>query len=370
MKRVIECVTSDLLTDNRVDKTCKTLSNMGFSVLLVGRKKHDSVALNKRSYATKRFHLVFEKSFLFYAEYNLREFFFLLTHKFDILWANDLDALLGAWCVAKLKRKPIIFDSHEHFTQVPELKENPFARWFWKKIESAILPKLKNVITVSQPIADYFKESYSVKALVVRNIPENGLVQRIKTKKDLNIPQDKPMIIWQGGGCNVERGLEELTTAMQWIDAYLYIIGGGDIFEALKKQAVDLGLEKKICFVSRVPYKEMMQYTFNATLGLSLDKPTNGNYAFSLPNKLFEYIHAGLPMLITPLCEIKPIVEAFNIGSFLQSYEPKEMAEQINSLLNNEEELTTYRENCLKAAQELCWQKEEKKIIELLSTIK
>jgi len=370
MKRVIECVTSDLLTDNRVDKTCRTIAQCDYSVLLVGRIKSGSKPLDKRSYPTKRFRLIFDKSFLFYAEYNLREFFFLLTHKFDIVWANDLDTLLGAWCASRIKRKPIIFDSHEHFTQVPELKENAFARWFWTKLEEHIVPRLKNVLTVSQPIADYFKDKYGVSALVVRNAPLFGGVTKTADRAELLMPQNNPVLIWQGGGCNVERGLEELVQAMQWIDACLYIIGGGDIFSLLQQQSKNLGLEDKIFFVPRVPYEQMMQYTFNATLGLSLDKPTNGNYAFSLPNKLFEYVHAQLPMLITPLCEIKPIVQTFKIGTFLSNYNPQEMAQQINALLKDEKTLAQQRENCKKAAHELCWQNEENKIEKLLSTIK
>lgn len=370
MKKVFVSVSNDLVTDNRVDKTCRTLVDASYEVCLIGRLKKDSPQMNERPYSYKRMRLCFYSSFFFYAEFNLRLFFKLLFSKADILWANDLDTLWANYLVSKIKHLPLVFDSHEHFTEVPELKYNKFAKWFWKKIEKGILPKLNNVVTVCQPIADYFKNEYNVDALIVRNCPNNNWVKKTKTREELGMPKDKPILIWQGGGCNIERGMEELVESMQWIDAYLYIIGGGDVYDDLKLIAQRFGVQDKIAFIPRLPFEEMMQYTFNSTIGLSLDKDTNQNYSISLPNKLFEYIHALLPMLITPLSEIKPIVETFKVGDFLTNHQPSNIALQINSLLNDNKRREFYSENCKKAKQLLCWEVEEKKIIDLLSDIK
>lgn len=368
MRKVIVSVSNDLVTDNRVDKTCRTIIESGYEVILIGRLRKNSPPMNPRPYSFIRKRLIFSKGFLFYANLNIALFFKLLFSRFDILWANDLDTLFANFLVSRIRNKPLIYDSHEYFTEVPELKYNKFAKWFWKKIEKAILPRLKHVVTVCDPIKDYFKTTYDVDAVVVRNCPKKDFAKRVKTKEDLSMP-NKPILVWQGGGCNIERGMEELVEAMQEVDAHLYIIGGGDVYEDLKALSNKFGVGDKISFIGRLPFGEMMQYTFNATIGLSLDKDTNGNYAISLPNKLFEYIHAELPFLITPLSEIKPIVDAFNCGEFITHHKPKYLAEMINSLLGDEKRRELYSQNSKKAKEILCWEEEEKKIIDLLTTI-
>ncbi|MCA1760901.1 MAG: hypothetical protein LC658_14130, partial [Bacteroidales bacterium] len=120
-KRIIVSVTSDLVSDNRVHKTCTTLGEMGFEVLLVGRKLAGSQPLSPRNYQTKRIKLFFNKGPLFYACFNFRLFCLLLFSKCDLLLSNDLDTLPANFLASKLKNKPLVYDSHEFFTEVPEL---------------------------------------------------------------------------------------------------------------------------------------------------------------------------------------------------------------------------------------------------------
>ena len=362
MKRICVSVSNDLICDNRVNKTCKSLVDYGLSVKLIGRAFKSSPFLPSRSYKCKRLSIIFKKNAIYYAELNLKLFFYLLFSKQDFLWANDLDTLLANYLVAKLKRKPLIFDSHEHFTQVPELKDNPFAKKVWKAIERHCIKGCDAVFTVCNPIKNYFKEEYNKESLVVRNIPP-----RIFFKQE-TIPSSKKenIIVWQGA-VNIERGLEELCEAMQWIDARLLIMGVGDIKSDLEKKVKTLQLENKIHFLGRLPFEEMMNKTKNAKLAISIDKATNGNYAISLPNKIFEYIACSVPVLVSPLQEIKLIVEKHKTGEFLSSYNPQELAKQITNLLNDERKLDLIAENCKKAAKELCWENEE---IQIFKTIK
>ncbi len=362
MKRICVSVSNDLICDNRVNKTCKSLVDYGLNVKLIGRAFKSSPLLPSRTYKCKRLSIIFKKNAIYYAELNLKLFFYLLFSKQDFLWANDLDTLLPNYLVAKLKKKPLIFDSHEHFTQVPELKDNPFAKKVWKAIEKHCIKGCDAIFTVCNPIKNYFKEEYNKESLVVRNIPP-----RIFFKQE-TIPSSKKenIIVWQGA-VNIERGLEELCEAMQWIDAKLLIMGVGDIKSDLEKKVKTLQLEDKIHFLGRLPFEEMMNKTKSAKLAISIDKATNGNYAISLPNKIFEYIACSVPVLVSPLQEIKLIVEKYKTGEFLSSYNPQELAKQITNLLNDERKLDLIAENCKKAAEELCWENEE---IQIFKTIK
>jgi glycosyltransferase involved in cell wall biosynthesis len=367
LKKVIVSVVNDLVTDQRVNKTCLVLAELGFDVLLVGRKKQDSLQLPSRSYRMHRMNLLFEKGPLFYAEFSIRLFWFLLIRKPDLFFSNDLDTLLPNFIISRIKRKPLIYDSHEFFTETPELVNRRFVQFVWKSIEEWIFPKLTDVITVNDSIAHLFQEKYGKKVSVVRNIPPAYHLKVAKKIPD-DYPRQKPVILLQGSGINIQRGAEELVEAMQFVqNAHLLIIGGGDVLEKLKKMTAMLNLQDKITFLPKMPFEKLMSYTSHAQLGLTLDKDTNINYRFSLPNKLFDYIQAGVPVLASPLVEIKKIIDGFKIGETIKSHQPHEIARHINTLLADDYKMRIYRANCLAAAKELNWKKEKHTLIAILS---
>ena len=171
MKRVIVSVTTDLIIDQRVHKVCLFLKKHGLDVVLVGRKRKNSLPLGERSYKTKRMFLLFDRGPLFYAEYNIRLFFFLLFKRIDILVSNDLDTLLANYLISKMKGAKLVYDSHEYYTELPELQERKFVRSIWKYIEASILPKITHCYTVSQSVAEAYHKEYGIRMGVVRNVP-------------------------------------------------------------------------------------------------------------------------------------------------------------------------------------------------------
>jgi len=366
MKRVIVSVTNDLVTDRRVDKTCTTLVELGFEVLLVGRQKKDSILPEHRSYTMERMRLLFEKGPCFYVEYNIRLFFFLLFRKVNLLVSNDLDTLLPNYLVHILKQIPIVYDSHEYYTQTPELVNRKFVQWIWKRIEKSIFPRLKDVITVNESIAALYHADYGNEIHVVRNISPHRELKEKRSKSELGLPENKHIILLQGAGINIQRGAEEAVEAMKYIDdAVLVIIGGGDVINQLKKESQHMGLNEKVLFVSKQPFDKLLNFTICADIGLTLDKDTNINYRYSLPNKIFDYIQAGVPILASPLVEIRKIIEQYNIGCTIKNHDPKHIAERMEFMLHNKELATTWKKNLEKAAAELNWENEKKILIEV-----
>jgi len=358
--KVIVSVINDLVTDQRVNKVCETLLSMDCDVLLVGRKLRNSPKLDKRKYEMHRMNLLFEKGPFFYAEFNLRLFFFLIFRKAHLLISNDLDTLLPNYLVKKLKRVPLVYDSHEYFTEVPELVNRKHIQAIWKFIERKLFPKLTDVITVNDSIADLFEKDYGIRPQVVRNIPRKAnKIDRV-SRESLGLPKDKNILILQGSGINVHRGAEELVEAMQFVDdAVLLFVGGGDVIEVLKEMVNNLGISQKIIFKPRMPYQKLMEYTAIADLGLTLDKSTNLNYKFSLPNKLFDYIQAGIPVLSSPLPEIEKIILKYEVGDFIIDHNPANIALKINQTLSNQELMSMWKKNCKFAANKLVWENEE-----------
>ncbi len=360
-KRIIVSVTNDLYTDQRVHKVCCFLTENNYQVLLVGRKKRNSPALETRAYKTKRMCLLFEKGPLFYFFFNLRLFLFLSTKKCDAYLSNDLDTLLANYLAQKIhSKRELFYDTHEYFTEVPELLASPTKQKIWTAIEKWIFPKLKNVYTVNDSIANIYREKYKVKVEVVRNIaPGFKLASATINKSNLKISNTDFCIILQGAGINVDRGAEELIEAMKLLDnTVLLIVGDGDVVPQIKQNVKEYGLEEKIRFLGKKPYLEMMQYTNLADVGVTLDKNTNDNYKYSLPNKLFDYIHAETPVIATDLVEISKIVNHYEVGIVLEELSAISIANAVNSLKDNPEILKKYKMNCKKAALELNWENE------------
>ncbi len=374
MQKIIVSVTNDLTTDQRVDKVCNSLAKLGFNVLLVGRNLPNSINL-KRNYKTHRIKLFFNKGFLFYAEYNFRLFWYLLFNKKNVLLSNDLDTLLPNFLVSKIQNKKLVYDSHELFTEVPELVNRPKTQKVWLKIEKFILPKLKNTYTVCQSIADYYNKKYNTNFKVVRNIPvyegTREKKQEFNHKPQTQNPKPQTQrlktIIYQGA-LNLGRGLELMIDTMQYLDNYQFIIvGDGDISENLKKLVSDKNLSEKIVFLGKKTPSELKKITPKADLGISIEEDLGLNYRYALPNKLFDYIHANVPVLVSDLPEMKKIVLDYKVGEIIKDRDPKKIAIQIETILNSDRSQT--KKNLAKAASELQWKNEEKVLYAVFSNL-
>jgi len=350
-----------LVSDNRVHKVCTSLYKMGFRVLLVGREKRNSLPLQQRVYKIHRFRLIFEKGPLFYGCFNLRLFCFLLFSKTDVLLANDLDTLPANFLASKFRRKPLVYDSHEYFTEVPELINRPRVQKIWQWMEQKMVPKIKYAYTVCDSIARVYSKKYGTPFKVVRNVPFGNSASPAEKE------EGKEKIILYQGAVNVGRGLGKAILAMKNIEgAKLIIAGDGDIKPQLEKQVQKENLQNKIEFTGRLGIDELAQLTPQADLGLSIEEDLGLNYRFTLPNKLFDYIQAQVPVLVTNLPEMAAIVKQYQIGEITPSLEAKALAEKIKDALFNENARKTWKKNLKTAAKELVWENEEKVLQKIL----
>lgn len=360
MKRVILSVTEDLYTDQRMDKMSLFLHKKGFDVTLVGRCYGDSPVLEKRPYKTKRLRLLFRKGSIFYAEYTIRLLFYLLFKKCDLLVANDLDTLLPNYLVSKWRKKPLVYDSHEYFCGELSVVSKPISYKVWHGIEKFCFPKLKTVITVSQSIVDQYEKEYGIRPYLVRNIPPAATPLVTATRQSLQMPDDKTVLLLQGSGINEGRGGEEIVQAMQYLpDCHLFIVGNGTVLPQLKKMSAEMHLQDRITFVPRQTPENLFNYTSLADMGMAIDTDQSANLRFSLPNKIFDYIKAGLPMVVSNLVERARIVRQYKVGTIAESVTPEALAAAVKEL-SDPELLAQCRENCKTAARELTWENEEK----------
>lgn len=369
-KKVIISVINDIATDQRVRRTASAFSELNYQIIIVGRKLPQSLPVYEMNgLQVKRFNMPINKGPLFYALFQVRLILFLIFKKADVLFSNDLDTLLPNYLVSRLKGSVLIYDSHEYFTGVPELQKNHFARKIWTKVESFIFPKLKNVITVNRSIANLYSQQYGNIVHVVRNVPDKTnriIFDVVQWKRSVGFSDDKKVFILQGAGINIDRGAEEAVEAMKDVDAMLLIIGGGDVFHQLKELAVKHNVAHKVIIHPKISREELMAVTTSCFAGLTLDKDTNINYRFSLPNKLFDYIHAEIPVIATDLPEVAAIVNVYRTGIVLSQNSPQAIANAMNGLISEKELYDDYKENCRIVATDLCWQSEKKVLIDLI----
>lgn len=348
---IILTVSNDLETDQRLHKVCRSLQKNGYKVLLVGRKLPTSSNFQP-SFPIKRLNILFNKGALFYAFLNIQLFLFLILKKSYGFVANDLDTLPAVKLAAWIKRKPILVDLHELFTEVPEVVIRPKIQQIWLKIEQLFLPSSPHIITVCQSIATYYKKKYNLDLSVVRNIPEKLALSEEKTV------QQKKTLIYQGA-INYGRGIELMIDSMEFLPDYtLWIIGTGDLYEDLKEKIRKKSFKDSITLFGRKSPSELKKITPKASLGLSLEENIGLNYYYALPNKLFDYLAAEIPVLVSPFPEMKRLVEQYDTGYILDDRSPKKLAQQIIEIHTNEDQYFEKKKNCKKAAIELTWEKE------------
>ncbi|MDR2122570.1 MAG: glycosyltransferase [Flavobacteriaceae bacterium] len=356
-KKILVSVINNISTDQRVEKVCNTLRRNGYEISLIGTNLNGLPKLI-RPYKTQRFSLLFHKGFGLFAEFNLKLFRKLLLEadKNTILLANDLDSLLPNYLVSKIRHIPLVFDSHEIYSELPSV-QGRFSKKIWKSLEKYLIPNMHHFYTVSNGYARYFQQQYGVLPEVITNAPD------FYYQKNTSEENNNPKIILYQGAIKKDRGLESLLHAMSLLPEYqLWIIGYGTYEKTLKLLSYELKL-KNIQFLGRKTPDELRKITRQASVGISLEENSGLSYYYALPNKLFDYIHSGVPVVGTYLPEIKSVVEEHQIGETISKHDPVEIAAKIRSVIMRGKE--AYQDDLKKTAEKYCWENQEKKLLEI-----
>ncbi|MGZ3844628.1 MAG: glycosyltransferase [Flavisolibacter sp.] len=358
-KKLIFTVTNDLVYDQRMIRICTSLQGNSYNVVLVGRRMKASPPLSTHDYRQRRLPCFFEKGKMFYFEYNLRLFFFLLFQKCDLICAIDLDTILPCYFVSILRRKKRVYDAHELFCEMKEVVTRPSLYRFWKRIEKFAVPRFKAGYTVNIPIRDIFKNEYGVSYETIMNVPvmNNG-----------NTTPREHFILYQGA-VNHGRSFETLIPAFQWIDCPFWIYGGGNFVDECRELIEKFNLKDKVILKGKVAPRELRAITGSALLGVTLFENNGLNNYYSLGNRFFDYIQAGIPQVCVDYPAYKEINEEFEVALLISDLTPRSIANSVNSLLSDAALQEKLRANCQLARRVYNWQNEEKKLVRFYQRI-
>lgn len=364
MKKIFFTVTNDLTYDQRMIRICTSLNNAGYNVCLVGRQRRGSEAIRTQVFEQKRLKCFFDKGKMFYIEYNIRLFFFLLFRRFDAVCSIDLDSILAGYYSSRLKRKICIYDAHEYFTELPEVVERPKIKRFWEWVANKTIPELQYCYTVCTSLQKVFKDQYNVDFSVIRNVPF-----RQDPGSD-NSPLATPVILLYQGVLNDGRGLEEMIQSMEHLkDVEFWLAGEGDNSEKLRNLSEELNLTDKIKFLGYVQPDELLELTKRSHIGINLLQNKGLNYYYSLANKFFDYIQAQKPSLNMNFPEYSNIISEFPVGLLLEDLKIETIVNAIEQFTKSADFYHQIQENCLIAKEEFIWEKEEIKLLEFYSEV-
>ncbi|HRH57579.1 MAG TPA: glycosyltransferase [Chitinophagales bacterium] len=364
-EKIICTVTNDLIYDQRMQRICTSLQKNNFEVELVGRILPDSKEIIQQTFQQKRLKCFFNKGFLFYAEFNIRLLFFLLFTKFDIVCGCDLDTLPAALLAAKIKRKKVVYDAHEYFPESPELIGKPFKQSVWKFLEKMFVSKTDAIYTVTDSIARIFNKKYKVDCKLIRNVPLRNNSTSDMLQPVPNPIQDSTFLLYQGA-VNLGRGLNEMLLAMLKIENIkFYIAGDGDEMENIRYKIKELKLGNKVKLLGKKTPEELKQITQQAYIGINLLENRGLSYYYSLGNKTFDYIHAAVPQVVIGFPEYIELNNKYNIGVVVEDLSVLNVYAAIQKLLEDKDLYQQLQQNCLKAREELCWENEEQKLINI-----
>lgn len=374
---IICLVTNDLAQDQRMDRICTSLVRAGHEVTLVGRLLPSSKELPGKAYRQHRIHCRYQKGKLFYAEYNYHLIRVLRSWQYDAICAVDLDTLLAGVRLTTSKQHKLVFDAHEWFSETPEVVKRPLIRGLWRGLAKALVPKSDARYTVAPMLAEKLGEEYGVPFGTVRSLPLRRVDNGENTLPETSIapaaaPPEKRAkytLIYQGM-LNPGRGLTTALAALTYLpDCELWLIGDGPEMETLQKCAEDFGVTDRVWFAGFRPPADLPALTERAWLGLNLLDAVSPSYYYSLANKAFDYVQAGLPSVQMAFPEYCALQDEYGCYAMIDQLEPVRLTAIIERLIQHPKAYQKLKFASKRAAEELVWENEEVRLLEIWESL-
>lgn len=372
-KKVLITFFGNINFDTRCFNLYNSLLESGYDVEFVGfdwlTEGFESVKGPKTIYKlTKKFpSILFYFKFFSILKYNL------LKRKYDILFAEDLYTLPVCIVIGKLKGAKIIYDCRELFGFLAGLKDKPYVQKLWRTIEKIFINKANLVLVTGRMDDEFLKSEYHLNnTFVLRNLPLfKKSVSPVDFYNKLGIEKDKKILIYQGVVVH-GRGLKIIYEVLRKSDDFvLIVLGDGEHLTYYQDLSKSLSIDKKVFFAGKISQEELINYTSSAFIGLSLIENLSLSYYYALPNKLFEYIMAEVPVIATSLPQMKEIINEFKVGFIVEENDFESIRQIIEKLNQDNLNYNQLKENCRKASKILCWENEfkllEKRFQEILS---
>ena len=373
MKRVLLLVLNNFKNDSRVLKEAISLKKGGYDVQVValhdrGQKVYEKIEeipvhrieLKSRNWSKKSF-----VQLLKYIEFTYR----VLKNyrKYEIIHCNDLNTLpIGVLIKFLHKDAKIVYDAHEYETQTEGLSgiQKVLVKW----LEQRLIKHANKVITVSNSIASEYRRIYGIEkpTLILNTPPLLDINKQDLFREKLNIGKDKTIFLYQGG-LSSGRGIEILLETFKQIDdnrSVIVFMGYGELEEIVKKASREYS---NIYFHPAVSPKVLLDYTSSADFGISTIEDSCLSYRYCLPNKMFEYLMARLPVVVSNLPEMKKIVEEYKVGVIAKDNTPEALQNAIMEACKLD--LNMIQENIEQVREIYNWQEQEKVLLDLYKRV-
>lgn len=360
----------DFRYDGRIQNIFHTLQKAGYRVSLFCTIEGDEAPLQE-GITVISLHRWFWSKLRFF-EFYYKGFCKLLSTRAEIYHADDLYSLPIVWLAAKRYRGKIIYDVRDLYFALAPLRQRRYTQAFWSFVERLLITSVNRFFTASNTYADSFASRYGInRPLTVGNYPRfvkyDGRSDLLR--KRFHIRDGNKILVYQGILLH-GRGLFTALEAVRRIaNIAIVYLGYGPLRESIERQIIDFRLEDRAFVFGPVAYSELLGYTNSADIGLALIEPWSTSYELSQPNKLFEYLMAGIPVIASNISGIEEIIEKHGVGLIADVSNIDHVCFQIKRLISDRALYGSLKRNCRKASTQFCWEKEEEKLLEMYSRI-
>ena len=345
---------SFLQTDRRMQRIIKSLSSK-YKIRWISRSMGADRVFDDSEHTI--FNTIFKRGVLFYLEMNMRLFIKLVLSRTDIISAVDLDVLPACFLVSMLRNKKLVFDSHELFHEVPELQSKTIKKAIWRSLSKFLFPKIRYSYTVNNSLKNIFEKEFNSSFQVVRNLAP------VYELRSMPSSEDKKLVYL--GVINKGRGVELAVKALCELEEYtLDILGLGDEMDQVEALVGQLKLQDRVNFHGFVEPETISEILNNSSIALNVLDPSSDNYKYSLANKFFDYVHAGLPSVNMRFNEYQSLNAEFEVSHLIDEYSTEAVVEAVRYIEQDHIYLQMQSE-CLKARESWNWQSESQKLMDI-----